>query len=327
MDASANLASAVPPAPATVECPRCGYDQRGEIARWTDACPLEGLCTECGLTFAWSRLYINARHPWLFEHQWRRAPLRSALKTIGMCFRPFRFWRDIELTDRIQLAAILVLDLLLVAAWCVAGWQMTAAELWAQVLNNSNWLTMLANRYPSLAKFDPWLQCQNWAIDEAFPVVLLWLRSMLFWPLLFPVFFLLMPATLSRERVRLAHLARVMLYSIVAVLASGIVVICLEAYLISIQSHWADYSWGLWWHWRAMLIRCGLTASTSSTYIVDQFIPPWFCATGAWTILWWTAASRRYLRLTQPTLTMVLLGIAAFLAGSIITALLGGLLR
>ena len=35
------------------DCPRCGYDLSGEIATWTEACPVRGLCTECGLEFAW----------------------------------------------------------------------------------------------------------------------------------------------------------------------------------------------------------------------------------------------------------------------------------
>jgi hypothetical protein len=38
-------------------CPRCGYDQAGEIARWEvadpPACPLHGQCTECGLGLEW----------------------------------------------------------------------------------------------------------------------------------------------------------------------------------------------------------------------------------------------------------------------------------
>lgn len=327
MDVSAKPTPADSPSHDQVECPRCGYDQRGEIARWTDSCPLEGLCTECGLTFAWARLYANARHPWLFEHQWRRQPVRSALKTIGMCFRPFRFWHDIELTDRIQLTAPCVLVLFMIGAWCVAGWQLTAAVLWAQVLNNSSWLTMLANRYPSLANADPWIQCQNWAIDVAFPRVLLWLPSLLLWPLLFPVFFVLIPVTLSRNRVRLAHLVRVMLYSTFALFIVGVVVISLETYLRSIQSQWAAHSQKVWWRWRDVLTGCGLIQSTTSTYVADHFIPPWFCVTCAWTVLWWTAASRRYLALSQPTLTMVLLGTAAFLAASLITALMGGLLR
>lgn len=37
-------------------CPRCGYDLSGEIARWETSCPTDGLCTECGLDFAWRDL-------------------------------------------------------------------------------------------------------------------------------------------------------------------------------------------------------------------------------------------------------------------------------
>jgi hypothetical protein len=35
-------------------CPRCGYDQRGIVDTWAEACPLDGRCSECGLEFAWA---------------------------------------------------------------------------------------------------------------------------------------------------------------------------------------------------------------------------------------------------------------------------------
>lgn len=37
-------------------CPRCGYDLHGTIDTWTDACPLTGVCSECGLEFIWSEI-------------------------------------------------------------------------------------------------------------------------------------------------------------------------------------------------------------------------------------------------------------------------------
>ncbi len=40
--------------PITPTCPKCGYDQSGEIATWESQCPLEGRCPECGFDFVWA---------------------------------------------------------------------------------------------------------------------------------------------------------------------------------------------------------------------------------------------------------------------------------
>lgn len=44
----------------TPRCPRCGYDQSGEVQTWRSACPLHGRCPECGLEFRW-RYVLHAR--------------------------------------------------------------------------------------------------------------------------------------------------------------------------------------------------------------------------------------------------------------------------
>src|SRR4051812_5419746 len=87
------------PAP---QCPRCGYDQSGEIAGWERAtpgsCPLEGLCTECGLIFAWRdvlRPDLN-RIPWLFEHA-RGPGLRAAFATWARALGVHPFWSSVPL--------------------------------------------------------------------------------------------------------------------------------------------------------------------------------------------------------------------------------------
>lgn len=71
-------------------CPRCGYDQRGAMAAWESAaadggeratCPVRGVCSECGLEFAWGSLLNPALSvsSWMFEHVrgWWRVPRAS----------------------------------------------------------------------------------------------------------------------------------------------------------------------------------------------------------------------------------------------------------
>ena len=65
-----------------VSCPRCGYDQRGVIAQWTDTCDLDGRCTECGLAFEWARVL----NPKKFAPPWSVECARGLRGCIKSCF-------------------------------------------------------------------------------------------------------------------------------------------------------------------------------------------------------------------------------------------------
>ena len=71
-------------------CPRCGYDLRGVVTTWADACPLESTCSECGLFFAWSEVIgpLAPRPGWCVEFAatWWGVPWR-AIKTMVVAFR------------------------------------------------------------------------------------------------------------------------------------------------------------------------------------------------------------------------------------------------
>jgi hypothetical protein len=86
-------------------CPRCGYDQRGEIVRWESACPMDGRCTECGLTFEWGDVLSmkRGRLPWCIEHVERRAIPRGTVNTLVKSLRPWRFWRQLRLSHIMRL--------------------------------------------------------------------------------------------------------------------------------------------------------------------------------------------------------------------------------
>lgn len=99
-----------PPDWATLEvalrCPGCGYN----LFMLT-----ESRCPECGIPLDWPELLAEARRPdterWLFEHCWRRRPLRSLAATLGMTLMPWRLWRRVRLTDRPNPMACLALFL------------------------------------------------------------------------------------------------------------------------------------------------------------------------------------------------------------------------
>lgn len=84
-----------PPSEVVPFCPRCGYDQSGTSAAWSDQCPLQGTCPECGLHFEWADVFILDRKPlaWLYEHKPRRSlGLVRAWRTWGHTLIPSRFW-------------------------------------------------------------------------------------------------------------------------------------------------------------------------------------------------------------------------------------------
>ncbi len=78
-----------------VGCSRCGYNLR--------MLP-QPRCPECGLEFDW-RDVLDAsawRSEFLFEHHWRNRFFGSWLRTTWAGLRPFRFWRNVSIHDRIH---------------------------------------------------------------------------------------------------------------------------------------------------------------------------------------------------------------------------------
>lgn len=89
-------------------CPRCGYDQSGIIGTWTDACPLDGRCSECGLDFRWTDV-INAhrlRLSGFVEHDRGGRlglPLVGAsIRTLSWTVLPWRFWNRVKMHHAIR---------------------------------------------------------------------------------------------------------------------------------------------------------------------------------------------------------------------------------
>ena len=84
-------------------CPRCGYDLRGTIETWAEQCPLNGICTECGLDFQWAELLSNkVRKPkWCVEYapsSWG-VPWRC-VKTLVMTAWPWGFWKSLKMSHK-----------------------------------------------------------------------------------------------------------------------------------------------------------------------------------------------------------------------------------
>lgn len=100
--------SSAPANTPTPHCPRCGYDQSGMVAMWTNerdgaSCPLHGRCSECGLEFDWADLFGFDRHRLLglYEHAPRVWNVRWAARTWVMAMWPSRFWTWVKMHHEI----------------------------------------------------------------------------------------------------------------------------------------------------------------------------------------------------------------------------------
>lgn len=118
-------------------CPRCGYDQSGEAASWTDRCPLRGQCPECGTGFAWSDLFDPARQslPWLVEHTRSiRGRARRTVPTLLCLALPWRFWTRVNVQSRTDARAtagwlLMLLTVLQLICWLPLSLVLAAADL------------------------------------------------------------------------------------------------------------------------------------------------------------------------------------------------------
>lgn len=144
--------------PFDVGCARCGHDLRGLQAPvcpacglafdWSDALPLEALtcptcgyhvfgleqprCPECGQWFDWRQVlddYRRRQKPF-FEYRWRRAPVRSLVRTWYMALNPRRFWRRVDLHDPPAVGALAGLMLASCVAVGLAGPILGGTGLW-----------------------------------------------------------------------------------------------------------------------------------------------------------------------------------------------------
>ncbi|MCZ6834724.1 MAG: hypothetical protein O7G85_03025 [Planctomycetota bacterium] len=218
-------------------CPRCGYDLRGAIETWKEACPLHGTCTECGLAFAWAELL--SRHVrlalWCVEFaqdfgEYRRRFERTALKS----FQPWRFWRELRLAHEPRIARLTLYGMLLiVVVWLLVmvGQGTLAGSFWyhqnffpSGTPNTSGYAfvircMLLPSSETSLgfvsspgwtsplpAPSDFLLECldDEWDIPIFLSV----------YSLIAPLVFLVLPVTMRMAKVRRVHVYRIFVYGL-----------------------------------------------------------------------------------------------------------------
>lgn len=287
----------------TVPCPRCGYDLRSERSRWITACPLRGLCVECGFAFEWWEVFTRGRHPWLFETEWRYQTRRRIVRTVLLSFAPRRFWRSVRLTDPIDLRPPGLLALAAVTGFLLV------VEGWAILSNHQ---VVLARQGRSRTVFTG-----EYAIDLLIASTANAARALTQFTMLSAVMFAMVPLsfltisfTLRRARVRPAHVARIWLYSMIfpmtAAAAYGAVQI--TARLFAAGRFWRALSP---WHWVANVRD---DQSIMLIALRPSLVPLIFGGgTAVWLLIWWICAARHYLRLPAPYRLVVTLVLIATL--------------
>jgi len=97
-------------------CPKCGYDQSGEIATWENQCPMEGRCPECGLALKWAEVFDPVLNDlaWYIEHaKWPWGMIRRTIPTLKKLIFPHIYWREVGVDTRIRFSFLVVWILML----------------------------------------------------------------------------------------------------------------------------------------------------------------------------------------------------------------------
>jgi hypothetical protein len=273
-------------------CPRCGYDQRGVIATWSESCPIRGVCSECGLAFEWNQLLSRRlqRPPWCVEYSSRSAFHRAIANTLLRSLWPPRFWSALKLWHEPRWRRLLVyLGLLLIAgyvvfasghgflAWKQRNWiaarggtalpstmavlaQAMATPLSDQSLGmisftgpaGTGW-TLPPQPFPS-----PWSLFALYPGLDGYGLPAAMTATMF---AILPLSFVALPISMRRAKVRWAHVGRITLYAL------GPIILTLIALLIALV-------------------------------FMDRVLP---CVImpgiAIWLLLWWWMAVARYLRM------------------------------
>ncbi len=309
------------------QCPRCGYDQSGEISRWEVSCPLAGVCSECGLEIEWSTILSKAFAP--PPDFYEANPTSMAfIRTMLRSRKPRAFWSWVRMTYPVNLRracaaaiigplfcyllSLLVITLCRTAAvtmavnnWAPPSTMTGRPNLWPIVLQGISVSALpgtMFRPYSSsgivIAPFAEWLLIHAIAY------------------LFVPVSLLLLPATLRQARVLPRHVVRITAYGMIGIpIACMLPRVAFEA-LGAIGSLIRGYR-GLFFaglmNDLGQLVDAILKLFAQRLTLVSALILP------LWTILWWWRAGDEYLHFRHARAVAIIM---TFLCALVITVVL-----
>jgi len=308
-----------------VRCPRCGYDQQGEVAKWIDRCPLASRCTECGLEIEWAEIFSPRRRMprWCIEY----APSVWAMpwrlvKTCLVALWPWAFWSRLRMVHEIRWRRMAVAGVLLFAAvyvlFCagngvVVEYQQGLRFIWSGKRWPSPDPTEIAHAVllpwsdegpPALTNGLPWQtgSPREVFLNEWLPPLSLML-PFVFVNALCPLGFIALPVSRRRAKVRWSHIARITIYGFlpgVPFLIGVIVATTLQ------HQHMVSMN-----RFAGVLDVLSVVAATAPFVLL------------ALPCIWWSTATGRYLRMPHAWGVGVVVVVLAILVGLLVS---GGLL-
>ena len=299
-------------------CPKCAYDQSGEITTWKTKCPLQGQCPECGLTFTWANILnpSRIRLPWFIEHaKSKRQLLKRTLPTLWILLIPNRYWKRVTMeTSRSIKTYLLWLTLLMAILHILSTIALIAANFGYHYQYNAAVAKRLptlplaeqqqyATLHTDLTTIDYWkpligesilhpiIQRTNYIGDLAQGMAMTataCLGISIMWLILYSAF----PVTRKRTKLRMAHITR-------ATIVAGF----LPMLLIELGRLLdAAYFVGLFYKPISFL--------TIIIYSAINFLDLWLVI---WVYWFWIAATRIGWKIKAKWWELVLLTIASFL--------------
>ncbi len=226
-----------------LRCPRCGYDLRGAIATWSDSCPLDGTCAECGLQFAWAEV-LNPKFAlptWCIEvpKGWRALP-GQARRTFVRTFWPWSVWSSLHMSHPSRWPRLAgycgVLVLVMYVTFALSN-GLLAWNNWSNQARGATFTPMTpgfvvfaqAALLPLSDTSIGWFRVNNGPVRAPFPyatpldfVTGFWMDYWTAWKMVFlfvltahtvcGLAFVMLPMTRRVAKVRASHVVRVTLY-------------------------------------------------------------------------------------------------------------------
>ncbi|MCC5822172.1 MAG: hypothetical protein LAT64_12970 [Phycisphaerales bacterium] len=289
------------------QCPRCGYDQSGAVATWTDHCPVEGTCPECGTDYQWSLVFNPSRADirWLAEQATTsRAMIHRTVPTLLRMVLPWVFWSRVGVLTRTDPARLVMWVIWLMIGMHIAVWppcSIVYAAVHAGYETTMTGLADYARDADGIQLFWAFVNGLTWPIVTAIDGHLAWgdaehsgselwraTRWLLGIGLAWFCVLSLLPVTRRMARLRRAHLVRALLLNAAAV----VLVFQLGRVLFPMNLYGGQV-------WQELALVGLLTGA-------------WF-----WSLVWWGAALRAGWKVRSWTL-LVLGTVAGILGGAVL---------
>lgn len=299
-------------------CPKCAYDQSGEIVIWESQCPLQGRCPECGLGFTWADVFDPSRREleWNVEHAqsaWQM--LCRTPKTLLRLIIPFYYWRSVGVETPIRNRALICwalfvwggLHLLVSIPYGLGWWKIVDVRNYGSLTELYQLGGMKALIAPFITAIGSpfvymWVDPNNGTVKVFFELLRgIVLRDALS-PML-PIFgmiliwmiiLLAVPTTRRQAMIRRAHVVRAGLISMMAA---------------AVVFEFAKLASGLEWY-----TRVGFTVNINWLQVFLVVVMP---ALVLWVVVFWASAIRTGWKV-RPCGLLIGLGSVASLLGGVV---------